>query len=146
MKKEDKPNSPVDNLGSFPSRTFCAALEDMRNYLTRYEVQVMAQVSDEVVKEDLLKPIYGIRTLIEEVQAYGNRMESHLDDSKEESKRKKEHKEKIVFLKKVNFPELEKRIVKEFFSPFEKRIAKEIIEITTKEIENSYRKLKEGIE
>lgn len=88
---------PAANL-RYANRTLCSAIYDMREVLNALE---------KAVEDDkhLKKLVWILRTLVEEFQVYGNRMEAGLDDQrsieelKEEfedlEKRVKEHKKTL---------------------------------------------------
>lgn len=82
---------PALNL-AWTERTMCSALEDMRKFTNRFEVLTMSIVEDEHDKETLLKPLYVIYSLIEEIQVYGSRMETALTDFKEDRDTKEKYK------------------------------------------------------
>lgn len=92
----------ANNL-NWTERTMCSALEDMRKTSERHEVLLDTHVDDDITKNTLTRPIWVIRSLIEEIQVYGNRMEAALEDQKSYRKLKEEHKklkEEVEKLKK----------------------------------------------
>lgn len=63
---------PATNVG-WVNRTLCSALEEMRK-----QVDLLEKILEREVP--YLKSCYILRSLIEEVQVYGNRMEAGLED------------------------------------------------------------------
>ncbi len=99
-------HQPAKNLG-WCNRTLCGTIDDGRRLLERYEVQVMCLVQDDLTKEDLLRPIYCLRSLLEEIQVYASRMEAALSDHREFEATKKEYDKMKKELKENKKPEKE---------------------------------------
>lgn len=73
----------VDKYYSYPNRTLCAVLEDIR------------RVTKKLDTSRIIEQSHLIRSLTEEAQVYANRMEAGLEDQKD-IREINEHKSKLV--------------------------------------------------